>query len=164
MQETANGLIEPSPLIAARSQALVKCWRLATTFPDWNCSSFSSSPPQRSSPLTSQALFVTSQNNCLFNTGAQLKTNIFLQWSTHQETTGLLISGPTDAPLCSPECLPARTKSSHWLEARTVPALSCCSPSVHQAKPCYSRHNEDFHQRAEPESRAGGQKRGLENR
>lgn len=55
MQRNANGLMEPSPLIAALIQALVKCCRLATTFLDWKCSGFSSSPPQRSSPLASQA-------------------------------------------------------------------------------------------------------------
>lgn len=103
MQQNANGLMEPSPLIAALSQALVNRCKLATTFLGrkvWR--RFLQSASEERSPRQS-GLFVTSQNNCLFYTGAPLKTNIFLQRCAHQETIVLLVSA-VYAPLCSPTC------------------------------------------------------------
>lgn len=44
MQQNANGLMEPSPLIAALSQAFVKCCRLATSFFS-DCESAAVFPP-----------------------------------------------------------------------------------------------------------------------
>lgn len=94
--------------------------------------------------------FVTSWNNRPFYTGAELKTNIFHQWSTHQEAIVLLTSGRVDAPLCSPDGSPVHKRSSAWPDARALPAVSRRSPSVHRANPRRSRYNEGFRQRGEP--------------
>lgn len=49
---------------------------------------------------------------------------------------------PVVIPHHSPNSLPARTKSSTWLQAWTVPLVSCCSPSVLKAKPRYGHYTE----------------------
>lgn len=160
MQQNANGLMEPSPLIAALSQALVKCCRLATTFLDWKCSGFSSSPPQRNSPLASQAFLSLPRIIACFTQA--------LSW----KQTSSFNDPPIRRRLCCSYLAPLTLHFALlkvYLSAKRAalgrkPGLSCCSPSVHQAKPHYSRHNEGFHQRGEPGSRPGGQERRLENR
>lgn len=87
--------------------------------------------------------------------GAQLKRNIFHQRSAHQETTVLLMSGPADAPLCSPEGLPVRKRSGAWPDARMPPAvfplLAICAPGGTSARP--------LRRSVPPKRRPGGQER-----
>lgn len=70
------------------------------------------------------------------------------------------MSGPADAPLCSPEALPVHKRSSAWPDARTVPAVSRCSPSVRQAEPRRGRYSEAFRQRGDQEVREGDNEAG----
>lgn len=65
----------------------------------------------------------------------------------------LLTSGPADAPLRSPEGLPVHKRSGAWPDARTVPAVSRCSPSVQQAEPRRGRYGEAFRQEVGNEGR-----------
>lgn len=75
----------------------------------------------------------------------------------HQEATALLMSGPR----CSPGGLPVRGRSGAWPDARTVPAVPRCSPSVQQAEPRRGRYREAFRQRGGQE--VGDEGRGADN-